>query len=139
MIIRCVNGERRGHYIVDGDGDSTYGPLPPKALPRGARDFWFRYGLGTTERAVVAYEGGVLVGFFRYTVTKTARWARYLIAGGTWVAAKMRRRRIALGMWERAIEKSRPQIVDVCTVSRGGEKLVKRLRTLHPTIRWEDC
>jgi len=139
VILRHV----KYHYVIYGDGDSSYGPITPKRLSPGAKRFWNRYGLGDAEEAVVAYENGRLVGFFRFSVGERFRLRTdpaaimRLVAGGTWVDTSARRQGLGKRMWKYAIERTKPDEIDVSVVSRGGGSLVQSLQREYRTLRWD--
>ncbi len=130
IVLRRV----KNHYLVDGDGDSAYGPIAPRRLPEAARRFWERYGLGSAEEAVGAYADGALVGFFRYSTSE-----RTLVAGGTWVAPSARRRKLAERMWRRALaarEHSAIKQIEVVAATGAGYAFVRYLRRTIAGYEW---
>lgn len=84
-----------------------------------------------TTHAVLARRDG-LEGFLRCTVNRH----RELFAQGTWVRPDSRRQGIALLLWNRAIERLKPQEIHAGLVSPGGRALFKALRAQHPAIQF---
>jgi predicted GNAT family acetyltransferase len=78
--------------------------------------------LRPSRNAVVVKAEGKIVGFFRYTLS-----GRVILAQGTWVQRSYRGRGIGTQLWLYALCKEKATRVDVCTVSRSGHRLVRRL------------
>lgn len=112
------------HYVVYGQEDTAFGPTPSRRLPVEAKRFWLRYGADTAAWAVVATHDGVLVGFFRYSISDDG----VLYAAGTWVASRFRRKGLATRMWKSALKRHRVLLVDVSTRTHAGTGLVRSLR-----------
>jgi hypothetical protein len=103
-------------------------------------DEWdFLSGLADEDASdvFIAKADGVIVGWMRCTLSgrKNSK-KRVLYAQGTWVAIPFRREGLAFKLWEMAIRRHRPVAVSGATVSRGGHRLIQKLKKTHPDIEW---
>jgi hypothetical protein len=81
--------------------------------------------------AVLAHRNG-LEGFLRCTLTH-----HELFAQGTWVHPQYRRHGTAILLWNRTIERLRPEVIYADLVSPGGRALFRALRAQHPEIEFQ--
>lgn len=79
--------------------------------------------------AVVAIDEKGLAGALRWNEKSGS-----LHAGGTWVRRDLRRSGLGQMLWKRALRGMRQ--AEVTTISRGGRRLVKRLRENFPKVSW---
>lgn len=111
--------------------DSLVREALPTGLPLEAFKTLNRWGMGSVKQAIVATHRKNTVGFLRYEFQRGT-----FHAYGTWVSIKMRGRSIALSLWIKSLKHFKPKKVIVTTVSRKGQKLVKRLQKMYPKINW---
>jgi ribosomal protein S18 acetylase RimI-like enzyme len=102
-------------------------------LPPGAFRFRKVYFLkGYSDGAIIAKDGGRLVGFFRYD---RRVGSSTLQAVGTWVDPEYRRKGLAERMWRHAIRGIGIKRISVYTATNAGAALVqalaKKLSHLH--------
>jgi GNAT superfamily N-acetyltransferase len=71
----------------------------------------------------VATEGGVLIGWFRFTYQ-----GEHLFAQGTWVEDHYRRQGVATRLWDRALARVRPFNINYDLASREGGRLVRTMK-----------
>lgn len=123
MNLRFVE---KGHYICGGDADDR--------LAMSAYRFWTRYiqGLEATC-AVVATHEGLNVGFARFDISPSGG---RVFACGTWVHHDHRRSGLAYRMWEMALRRLKPNVVDVYCATPAGLEFVTALRARHPEPKW---
>ena len=88
----------------------------------------------STDYAIAAYVDGRIVGVFKYDLGP----GRTLIAKGTAVAKRLKRRGIARALWMSALRRHNPKFVDVVTVSASGHTLVASLKKAFPRIKFEE-
>lgn len=93
--------------------------------------FKWEIACGCVE-AVIATCKGKLVGFFRYTDGRHNE----LRASGTYVDPRYRGKNLGIRMWSTALQCRKPKFVRVVTTSRGGRKLVGRLKQKFPKINF---
>jgi hypothetical protein len=75
------------------------------------------------------YHRGHIIGVFKY------RMKRNVLHGcGTVVVTQHRYKGFGTKLWEAVIKKHKPKAIDVPVSTRGGMKLVKKLRAAHPEI-----
>lgn len=60
-----------------------------------------------------------------------------LRACGTIVRKKFRKKGIAREMWDYVLWATKPKIVDVITISKGGNRLVEGLEANYTWVKWE--
>lgn len=102
---------------------------PGKHTPLAFRRWFLGLGLIACDFAIVARDGGQVVGVFRYT-----RWHRELVCAGTWVDRHYRRQGIASELWWTAARLHRTRRFDVVAVSKEGRAFIQRM-----TEEGRDC
>ena len=114
-----------------------------KKLPRNAKRYglqWFgsnqQHCYDKSDRSIVAYFDGRLVGFFRFNYQKRKGYNR-LSADGTWVDPSFRRTGLARKMWERAFKKYAINRVHVIVTTKAGLRFVDALQTVHSDIEFD--
>lgn len=95
---------------------------PGKNAPLAYRRWFSRLSLSSCELAIVARDGGQVVGVFRYS-----RWYRELVCAGTWVDRSYRRQGIARELWWTAVRLHRTRRFDVVAVSNEGCAFVRHM------------
>lgn len=85
----------------------------------------------SSTHAVLARRNG-LEGFLRASLIRRELWAQ-----GTWVHPQYRRLGTAFLLWERAIERLKPQVIHADLVSPGGRALFRSLRVRHSGIDFQ--
>jgi len=103
------------------------GKVPPAYLNKLAVAKWREWALGdagVADGAVIANVGTKVIGFFRYNL---GAYSDLLIAYGTWVDSKYRRRGVTSKLWKKAIAKVKPYHIDVTTTSHAGYKFASKL------------
>jgi hypothetical protein len=88
----------------------------------------FGLQLPSCPQALVAYQDGKVVGFFRFKLTAENK---HLWAGGTWTHPHFRRGGWADELWWRVYNRYLPEIITVRTATEAGRKfagsMVQRL------------
>lgn len=108
------------------------GAIPPKNLPDSMKRFWKTRLLGESEYAVVAYENGKIIGFFKYYLTRSKRMNAY----GTYVMPAYRKLGVAKRLWNIAIKKISPKKIRVYLTSKSGTKFLASMIEEHNKIEF---
>jgi GNAT superfamily N-acetyltransferase len=87
---------------------------------------------GAHSRSIIARQGKILVGFFRFEFYTNCGGA--LHAYGTWIDPAFRGTGLATKLWLQAIKKFKPERISVTTTSVGGAALVNSMKTKFPKI-----
>lgn len=77
---------------------------------------------------------GLIVARLVFNIKRTSHGCLF-VANGT--SSIIRRQGIATRMWQLAIKKTKPTIIEVYTVSSAGNKLINSLKKKYPKIEWE--
>jgi len=126
------------HFVCCGDGNSgDYNtPVDPsKTMHADARRCWVRWDLAPTDRAVVAYQGRKIVGWFRYYDDYWEDSRGWFLAAGTWVHPDCRGQGIGVRLWKRFVKEEKSRRIGVVAVSEGGRGLTEAIRRLYPRIK----
>lgn len=118
----------RNHYITYGNNALREAGLHRK-LTQGSWNFMSRLVEDDSTHAVVAYDGGSLVGWLRFTKKRNTIWAQ-----GTWVERPYRRHGLAKRMWVRMIDRIKPREIYVDTISEGGRSLINSIEESYPEL-----
>jgi len=109
----------------------------PDYLPVDMKKFWNSRKLDSADGAILALDGDKIIGFFRYFfpdwIPKSRR-KKCCHAIGTYVMTDYRRMGVGKSLWEIAIKKLKPHVIDVVLTSMGSVKLVKSLREKYEKI-----
>lgn len=108
------------------------GDSPPKNLPNSMKRFWKTQVLGESEYAVVAYDNGKIIGFFKYYLTRSKRMNAY----GTYVMPPYRKLGVAKRLWNLAIKKINPKKIRVYLTTKNGEKFLDSMVKEHNKIEF---
>lgn len=81
------------------------------------------------DRAIIAIDSKGLAGGIRWNSKRGV-----LQAGGTWVRPDLRGSGLGQTLWKKALRGVKQ--VEVTTISRGGRRLVERLRKNFPKVSW---
>ncbi len=85
------------------------------------------------HRTVLAYIDGVVVGMWVFHLSNSL-----LASCGTYVRRGYKRKGIALALWKHGLRKSpRVKRIDVNCYSRGGYRLVCKVKSQHPKLIWD--
>lgn len=87
-----------------------------------------------SDYAIVAFDGDVLVGAFKYNWNARRR---YLCNSQTWVKPSHRRTGLAKRLWQHALDYHCPKFVSPVVGTRRGAALVAALQETNPKV-WFD-
>lgn len=91
-----------------------------------------RGAMSKCPTALIACENGTLIGFLRFELDDKYFWAQ-----GTWVRPECRTAGVAAAMWRKVLAYTKPNRVTVCTISKGGRRLIGNvIREASRGITW---
>lgn len=97
-------------------------------ISKWARDFFWGC-LGEDRDAMLAVKQQRVIGMFAFLHKD-----RTLYACGTYVGSAWRGRGLGRRLWDRAIDMTRPQVIDVDVISAEGDWLVRSIEFAYPRI-----
>jgi predicted acetyltransferase len=110
------------HWLCVGDAEDPGEPPDNLWGHSSAYSFWEKYLISPSDRGLLVTKDGAIVGFIRYNFDKGD--VKKLHAAGTWVRPSFRRKKLAMKMWLRIIQKHQATHLRVTTVTKGGTKLM---------------
>lgn len=105
-----------------------------KDLPEDIINILKEWDVEFSDKAIIAYEDNIIVGFFRYDLGKVKPW---LYAAGTYIIPEYRNQNIAYNLWHKAIMRENPNKILAHVASEGGLKLIKRIQKKFPRMLFD--